>query len=217
MLLVALLPAVAGAQMPGLPVLQNAWANPGFTVAANGATGKAEKALAAAVSWAPRSARFQVSGGVGIRDADLGGRGGTYGARISVPAFSFANGSLGIAGFVGIGAAQVPDARILPTDEPGGSVAHVPAGVAIGYRRAFSFIRGASVYAAPFYSYNRLSVGDSTVSRGAFRYSFGVDVGVTNRLGVTGGAEFGGSSDSGPGPRGASFGLGVSLKLGRSN
>lgn len=206
----------AGAQLPGIPVLQNAWANPGITVAANGGTGKGERALAAAASWAPRSGRFQVSAGIGMRDADIGGRGGTFGARAAVPVWSFAGGAVGIAGFVGIGAAQEPDARIVATGDPGGTVSHVPIGAAIGYRRAFSFIRGVSVYGAPFYSYHRLVVGDSSVSRGMLRFSVGADVGITDRIGVTGGAELGGKADPGdPGPTGAVYGVGVSLALGR--
>lgn len=204
------------AQMPGIPVLQNAWANPGISAAVNGGTGGGSRAGALAASWAPRSARFQVSAGLGMRDGEVGGRGGTFGVRAAVPVWSFAGGAFGVAGFVGLGAAKEPDARITTLGDPGGTLSHVPVGAAFGYRRGLGFIRGISLYGAPFYSYHRLVVGDSAVSRGLVRFSVGVDVGVTDRIGVTGGAELGGSAKAGePGPTGAVYGLGVSLALGR--
>lgn len=209
-------PAAAAAQLPGAPVLQNAWANPGITVAANAATGGGARLFAGAAAWAPGSGRFQLSAGVGFRDAEAGGQGAAYGARVAIPVFNFAGGALGLAGFVGVGAAREPDAALAGEPSVGGTVTHVPVGAAIGFRRAFSFIRGVSVYAAPFYAYHRLSVGDSTSSGGSFRTSVGVDVGLTNRLGVTVGAEFGAGAEPGePGPTGTVFGLGASLALGR--
>lgn len=202
------------AQMPGIPTLQNAWANPGITAAVNGGSGGGSRAGALAGAWAPRSGRFQLSAGLGLRDADAGGRGGAFGARVAVPVWSFGGGAFGVAGFVGAGAAREPDAAI--AGARGGTLAHVPIGAAVGYRRAFSFIRGVSVYGAPFYSYHRVTVGDSSSSAGSFRFSVGADVGVTNRIGVTAGAEFGGSPGPlEPGPTGAVYGIGVSMALGR--
>lgn len=212
----AALPAAMHGQLPGAPVLQNAWANPGITAAANAATGGGSRVFAGAGAWAPRSGRFQLSAGIGTRDAEAGGGGLAFGARVAVPVFSFAGGAFGVAGFLGAGAAREPDARIEVGGEQGGTVTQVPIGAAVGYRRAFSFIRGASVYGAPFYSYNRLTVGDSSVSAGAVRVSLGLDVGVTNRIGVTVGAELGGSAKPGfPGPTGSIWGLGASYALGR--
>lgn len=208
------LPAGALAQMPGVPTLQNAWANPGFTFAVNAGTGGGSRAIAGAAAWAPRSGRFQLSAGVGARKADEGGQGTAYGFRAAMPVFSFAGGALGVAGFAGVGGAFEPDATF--GTDVGGTYTQVPVGLGIGYRKAFSFIRGVSLYGTPFYSYNRLTVGDSSTSAGLFRFSVGADVGITNRLGVTAGAEFGGSADAGdPGPTGAVYGVGVSFALGR--
>ncbi|MBA3890703.1 MAG: hypothetical protein H0X64_09235 [Gemmatimonadaceae bacterium] len=202
------------AQMPGVPTLQNAWANPGITAAVNAGMGGGSRAFAAAAAWAPRSGRFQLSAGGGLRQADDVGNGPAFGARLALPIWSFAGGAFGVAGFVGVGAAREPDREVL--NERGGIAAQVPIGAAIGYRRAFSFIRGASVYGAPFYALNRVSVGDSSWSKGSFRFSVGTDVGITNRIGVTAGAEFGSSAAAGePGPTGAVYGVGVSMALGR--
>lgn len=202
------------AQMPGMPTLQNAWANPGITAAVNGGMGGGSRAFGAAAAWAPRSGRFQLSAGAGLRQSEDFGNGPAFGARLALPVFSFAGGALGVAGFVGVGAAREPDRRTADAD--GAVVAQVPIGAAIGYRRAFSFIRGASIYAAPFYALNRITVGDSSWNKSAFRFSVGTDVGITNRIGVTAGAEFGGAAGDGePGPVGAVYGLGVSMAFGR--
>lgn len=200
--------------MPGLPTLQNAWANSGFVAGINAGTGGGSGTVAAAVSWAPKSGRFQVSGGAGARDADENGRGAAYGLRGALPVFSFAGGAFGVAGFIGIGGASEPDA-VLGFSE-GGTLTHVPIGLGVGYRRALSFVRGFSVYATPFYSYNRLSVGDYTDTKNLFRVGLGLDVGLTKAIGVTVGSEFGSSADEGgPGPDGAMFGVGASYAFGR--
>lgn len=205
---------VATAQMPGVPVLQNAWANPGITVAVNAATAKQSSVLAAAGAWAPSSGRFQVSGGVGYRDSKSGGAGAAFGARVTVPLVAFAEGAIGVAGFAGIGGASEPEATF--GVRRGGSTTQVPIGAAVGYRRALRFIRGVSLYGTPFYAFNRLAVGDSTISGGAFRVGLGADVGVTSRIGVTIGADLGGTPPAGdPGPRGSILGVGVSMALGR--
>jgi len=199
----------AHAQMPGVPTLQNAWANRGLAAGLNAGTGGSSQVIAAVASWAPQNGRFEISGGAGFHDRDDGGSGGAYGLRGAFPIYSFARGSLGIAGFLGIGGAWLPDAETLT--HRGGTMTQVPVGVGVGYRRAFSFVRGASVYATPFYSYNRLTVADSTETENLFRIAFGLDVGITRNIGVTAGVEFGGSSDeSEPGPTGSVFGIGAS-------
>lgn len=208
-------PTRALAQMPGVPVLQNAWANPGITVAANIGSDDASQAGAVAAAWAPSSGRFQVSGGVGLRDSDVGGQGATFGVRATVPIFNLMGGALGVAGFAGAGAAREPDFVVVGEDGVA-TVTSVPVGLAFGYRRALPVLRGASLYAAPFYQYNRRMLGDSTASEGLFRVSVGLDVGITSRIGLTVGGEFGGSSGPGePGPTGAGFGVGGSYALGR--
>src|SRR5918999_255677 len=99
--------ATVQGQLPGLPVLQNAFVGPGLAAAVNGGGGSGSSAYAAALGWSPRSARFQVSIGAG---AHVGGgeTGGAFGARVAVPVFSFRNGSLGVAAFAGVGGARGP-------------------------------------------------------------------------------------------------------------
>ena len=54
-----LLPLSARAQMPGLPVLQNAFANPGITLALDAGGDPDSRAYGGAVAWSPvRRARF---------------------------------------------------------------------------------------------------------------------------------------------------------------
>ena len=43
----------AGAQMPGVPVLQNSFANPGLTIAVNYGHSDDAQAYAGALAWAP--------------------------------------------------------------------------------------------------------------------------------------------------------------------
>src|SRR5690349_24366200 len=75
----------AGAQMPGAPVLQNAWATPGIVGALNIAGGSNGQAYAAAASWAPGTGRFQLSGGFGSHRVTGGGSRGVDGARLAMP------------------------------------------------------------------------------------------------------------------------------------
>src|SRR3954462_11617157 len=60
------------AQMPGAPVLQNAWASPGMVVAVDIAGGS-RTLYGGAVGWAPSAGRFQFSGGVGSLSPKGGG------------------------------------------------------------------------------------------------------------------------------------------------
>ena len=79
-------PSIVGAQLPGAPVLQNAFSNPGVTVAANYADGDGTSLIAAAVAWSPGTGRFQFSGGAGqlkVDDADFSAP--AWGARVAVP------------------------------------------------------------------------------------------------------------------------------------
>lgn len=204
--IVALLPVSGlGAQMLGVPVLQNAFANPGFTVAGNFATEPDAMAYGVAAAWSPGGARFQLSGGAGAWVPDEGSSLPTAGLRVMVPVLQLLGGSLGIAAFGGGGVAN--------RDEL--SIVSVPVGAAIGYRMAFGS-RGVSAYAAPFYSWSRASVeGGESVNAGVVRASVGVDVGLFRTLGLTAGAEFGATPDDGdPGPRGTRFGIGLSWAFG---
>lgn len=198
---VVLCPSPVGAQMLGVPVLQNAFANPGFTVAANLSTESGATAYGLAAAWSPGGARFQISGGAGSFVPDEGSSVGTGGIRAMVPIAQFMGGSMGVAAFAGGGAASQDDATIVT----------VPVGAALGYRRAL-WGRGVSVYVAPFYSWSRASMdGAEAVSSGVVRASAGLDVGVFRSLGLTVGAEFGATPEVGePGPTGTRFGVGVS-------
>ena len=203
-------PALA-AQLPGLPVLQNAFAGPGLAAAVNAGGGSGATAYAAALGWAPRSARFQISVGAGVLVSD-GETGGAFGIRAAVPVFQMMNGALGVAAFGGIGGAQGP--RVA-----GGRVGlgQGPLGASVGYRRALGATRGFSVYAAPAFVFYRNDLGDDTKSAGLFRASVGGDFAVTRALGVTAGVELGAqrSGDDGAGPSGTIWGVGVSYAFGR--
>jgi hypothetical protein len=202
--------ASAHAQLPGLPVLQNAFVGPGFAAALNAGGGGDGTAYAAALGWAPGSARFQVSIGAGALAAS-GTTGGAFGARVAVRVFSLMNGNLGIAAFGGIGGAQGPrvqGARV--------GLGQAPIGAAVGYRRAIGTTRGFSVYAAPFLGYFRSDFGDSTKSASLFRVSIGGDFALTRAIGLTAGLETGGARrGTGPGPDGVIWGAGVSYAFGR--
>src|SRR5690349_19969629 len=89
------------AQMLSAPVLQNAFANGGFTVGADFGTGSDLRSYGAAVSWAPLTAKYQVSGGIAYLDPKIGSGTATYGARLMVPVL---NRTLpyGVAPFVGM-------------------------------------------------------------------------------------------------------------------
>ena len=198
-------PAPLLGQMLGVPVLQNAFANPGFTVAANYATEPDAMAYGAAAAWSPGGARFQVSGGAGAYTPDEGSTMGTAGLRVMVPLTTFLGGSLGVAAFAGGGGGSRDQL----------SIVSVPVGAAIGYRLAFGG-RGVSLYASPFYSWSRASLeGEEAVNAGVVRASVGVDVGLFRTLGLTAGAEFGATPDDGePGPTGTRFGIGLSWAFG---
>lgn len=195
------------AQMPATPVLQNAWANAGITLAANYGKAQNASAIAGALAWAPTQSRFQLSAGAGVVRADSGGSQGAYGARLSIPLKSFASGSLGTAIFGGVGV----------TSKGGVTMSSFPIGVALGYRHALGTTRGISAYVAPFYALSRIK-GDSLTEPkgGAIRASVGLDITVAPQIGLTVGYETGADAKDGkPGPRGGVFGVGVSYALHR--
>lgn len=200
-------PGACLAQMPATPVLQNAWANAGITIAADYGKAQSASAFAGALAWAPTQSRFQLSAGAGVVKADSGGSQGAYGARLSIPLMSFASGSLGTAIFGGVGV----------TSKGGVTMSSFPIGVALGYRHALGTTRGISAYVAPFYALARIK-GDSLSEPrgGAIRASFGLDVTVAPQIGLTVGYETGADAKDGrPGPRGGVFGVGVSYALHR--
>jgi hypothetical protein len=200
----------ANAQMPGLPVLQNAFVGPGFAAAVNGGGGGGGSSYAAALGWAPSSARFQISVGAGVPVAG-GSTGGAFGARAAVPVFSLMGGNLGVAAFGGVGGAQgarVQDGRV--------GLGQAPIGAAVGYRWTLGETRVISAYAAPFFSYFRSDFGNTTRSAGLFRVSAGGDLALTRAIGVTAGLEAGATAGADrPGPEGLIWGVGFSYAFGR--
>ncbi|MEJ7810283.1 MAG: hypothetical protein WKG32_07700 [Gemmatimonadaceae bacterium] len=202
-------PALAHAQMLGTPVLQNAWANPGITVAANVASGDGTRTYGGAGAWAPSSMRFQVSAGAGLLDpeTELADNTVTFGARAMAPLpLLNREGALGVAAFAGVGGAS----------SDGVSYLSIPFGVALGYRRALGATRGVSAYVAPFYAITRASADSASASGNLFRVSGGVDVTLFGSLGLTLGYEGGATAAEGdPGPTGGVFGVGVSYALRR--
>src|SRR5688500_6537362 len=144
LLAVAMPGMAAHAQLPGLPVLQNGFSNPGVTAGANYGTEAGARGYAIAGAWAPPNGRFQLSAGIGGYDLEEGDTWLAYGGRFAMPLTGITgNGRFGIAPFAGIGGAN--------RDESG--LVHVPVGVAAGYRFALGQTRAVSVYLTPFYSW----------------------------------------------------------------
>ena len=195
------------AQMPGVPVLQNAFANPGLTIGVNYGRSDSAQAYAGALAWAPASARFQVTGGFGSVDPEGGDRTNAWGARVSVPITqTMMGGKLGVGAFAGVGGASQDEENLL----------HVPGGASVSFRTRLGERRGISFYAAPFYSWTRQSIEDESDNKGLVRASFGVDIAVVPSLGITVGYELGQTADAGePGATGGTFGVGVSYALRR--
>ena len=194
-----------GAQMPGAPVLQNAWASPGLVGAIDYGGGDGS-VYAGAVSWASATARLQLSGGIGVRSRSGGaGSKSVYGVRAALPLGGAAS-PIGFGLFAGVGGGQNAAA------DSAASTTEIPIGVAIGWRRAVGSSHGFSLYATPSYVY--FSGGDKP--GGVMRVGIGVDIGLTKMLGATVGAEFGGTrSASIGGPTGTLWGVGLSYAFGR--
>lgn len=183
LMMVLALPATAAAQMPGLPVLQNAFVNPGITVAINAGYSEDAIGYGAAAAWAPASGRFVLSAGAGAVSPDEGQTAAAAGARVSMPVKTFLEDALGVAVFAGAGGASRDEWRQID----------LPVGIGIGWRRAFGVSRGISVHAAPMVRWTRNSIdGGSSTSATLFRVSAGVDVTLGTSFGVTLGVESGG-------------------------
>lgn len=196
----------AAAQMPGVPVLQNAFTAPGMAAAVNGGATDDANAFALAGSWTPGSARFVVSAGVGMLLPDEGEDAFAWGARLAAPLPRPSSGNFGAGLFVGVGGSH-PDA---------GSLIRIPAGISLGWRRGIGATKALSIYAAPFYDWTRATVDEETFTAGHVRVSVGVDLAFTSSWGVTAGLEAGQEADvDEPGPTGLSYGLGLSYAFGR--
>ena len=218
--------AIAGAQIPGAPVLQNAWATPGLVGALDIGGGADGSVYAVAGSWTPGSGRFQLSGGGGLASRTGAKARGVYGVRAAVP-LGGASSTFGFAAFAGVGGGAgrtMRDTLFLPcpatllqpcvtvTDSTSNTI-EVPIGVGVGWRHAIGATHGLSVYATPSYVF--FSGGGN--KRGSLiRTALGADIGVTSSIGATLGVEFGGKRPKGVGgPSGSVYGLGLSYALGR--
>jgi hypothetical protein len=195
-----------GAQMLGVPVLQNAFTNPGITVGVNVGTGAGANAYGVAGAWSPLNGVVQLSGGIALHDPDAGSSRPTWGVRVMAPIPRVGGRSVGVAAFAGVGALRAS----------GATETLIPVGVSVSYRRALGATRGISGYVAPFYSGSRFKQDSLSTSHGLFRVSVGVDAAVMPGLGVTVGYEGGARARDGePGPTGGLFGVGVSYALHR--
>lgn len=197
---------VSHGQLPGTPVLQNAFVNPGITAAVNVANLGGSSSYAAAAAWAPGSARFQLSAGIGLQTHTANSTHTLFGGRLNFPIFG-ANGNLGVSAFAGYGALT------------GGTIdstvakALMPIGATVSYRREIGSNRGVSMYASPVYEAVSRGGGASSVS--VFRGDVGMDIGITSSIGVTLGIEFGGKEPDGSGkPTGTAFGAALSYAIG---
>lgn len=227
------------AQMPGAPVLQNAWATPNVVGAVNIGGGSDGTVYAAAGGWTPGGGRFQLSGGIGFATrAGLSSR-AAYGARVAIP-LGGASSSFGFAAFAGVGGGAGGKSVTVQPPNPGGvifpdttaSSLQVPVGASIGWRKAIGSSHGVSVYASPYYEYfNAASwtagtidgpTGTTTIgsagskTSSVVRVGIGADFGITSSLGATVGVDVGGSRPRAfGGPSGSLYGLGVSYAFGR--
>jgi len=186
------LPAIAAsaaAQVPGVPVLQNAFATPGLAVAANVGGGAGQSFVGAAGAWGMGSGRIQLSGAAGLQRANSASR-GAYGGRVAASVWSSSGGALGVGGFVGVGGAPRRQANGVVTNPAAMSI---PAGLSVGYRRALGTSRGLSGYVSPLYRWTRADSG-TVVSSGSMRVSLGLDFAFSPSLGLTLGGELGGKS-----------------------
>lgn len=198
---------IAGAQMPGTPVLQNAWSTPGIVMAFNFSGGDGS-VYGAAASWSAPSSRLQVSAGTGLRSRSDVGTKAVYGARLAVPIYGEFS-AFGFAAFAGVGATSSGAAT---SADSVATTTQFPVGLALGWRHALGVNRGVSLYVTPSY----LFLTGGTDNAGLFRTAVGVDFGLAKAVGLTGGVEFGAShTRTEGGPTGTLYGLGISYAFGR--
>jgi hypothetical protein len=190
--------------MPGVPVLQNAFANAGVTVGGFYGTADGSSAYGVAGAWAPRDWVQLTAGGGAFELGESTRPAGGARAAVSLGRFVgfLRRESVGVALFGGYGAGG-RDSLTVTT---------IPVGVALGYRRTLGATRAISVYAAPFYArYQQSGLGLAETSGNFFRGSVGVDVALFRTVGLAVGWEGGTTADdASAGPRGSVFGAGVS-------
>jgi len=204
--MVASVGGAAGGQMPGSPTLQNAFVNPGITAAVDASGLGGATTYAAAAAWAPGSARFQFSGGVGAQLRTGSSTRTAFGARLNFPVMG-ATSSFGVSVFAGYGA--VTGGAAFDTSD---TKALIPVGATASYRHAFGS-RGFSIYGSPVFESVTRGGGASNTS--VFRGAIGLDLGITSAIGLTLGVELGGKQTPESGkPSGTAFGAALSYALG---
>ena len=198
---------LAESQLPGAPVLQNAFASPGVVGAVNLVGGSGGSVYAAAASWTPTSGRLQLSGGAGSR-SHLGSSSFVYGVRLAAP-FGGKSSGFGFGVLAGVGGG--PNAGGSQNDSLA-STTVIPVGLSVGWRHAFAGTHGLSVYATPSY----LFFAGGADNTGVVRTAIGLDVAVARTVGLTAGLEFGQNrTRQEGGPTGALLGFGVSYAISR--
>jgi hypothetical protein len=205
--MIAWIGGVAKGQMPGSPTLQNAFVNPGITAAVDASGLGGTTTYAAAAAWAPASARFQFSGGVGAQLRTGASTRTAYGARLNVPVIG-ATSSFGVSLFAGYGAITGGGAMDSTVAK-----ALIPVGATASYRRVIGSNHGVSIYGSPVFESVTRGGGASRAS--AFRGAVGLDLGITSAIGLTLGLELGGKQTPESGkPSGTAFGAALSYAIG---
>lgn len=203
--------APLAAQVPGVPVLQNAFSNPGLAFAANVGSGSGQNYFGVAAAWGlggGADGRLSVSGAAGAQRAN-GATRGAYGGRVSTRIWSSGGGALGVGGFAGFGGAPSTSSETVVTNP---AVMMIPVGISVGYRRSMGASRGISAYLSPFYRWQRSDSG-AVVSSGSVRISGGLDFSFSPSLGVTVGGDLGGAGKSSAGSRRSSGALGAAVSF----
>ena len=200
----------AAAQVPGLPVLQNAFSAPGFALAADFGGGNGQGVYGAAFAWGlGKTGAISISGAAAAQSAN-GATRGAYGGRLAARLWSGGGTGLGLAAFAGVGGAPRTRENLIVTN-PAELI--VPAGLSVGYHRSLGSTRGVAVYVAPFYRYERAE-SEIVETTSAFRASAGLDIALSPTIGLTIGGEFGGSSGDNNGSPAGAFGAAISVVLG---
>lgn len=224
---ISALAITAGAQAPGLPLLQGAFPAPGLAAGINVGHGDGRTAALLAVGIGPRNGRLHLDLGGGVLTGDRPGfksTPATYGGRIAVRVATFASERIAVTPFFGFGSTRsrisnsataglpvvVGDSgRTLETDV-------IPVGASIGGRFAVGASSAVAVSVAPYYAWYRQTGIATEETRGRVRAAGVVELALGDRFGIVAGVEAGQTSADGrPGPGGTTFAGGVSYALRR--
>lgn len=220
--LLPLLARPAAGQLPGLPILQGAFAGPGLAAGVDAGRADERTMTAVAVGYGTRSGRVGLVAGVGFfGDAAAGFRGSRvgYGGRVGVTAVRLMNERLAVTPFAGFGswrgtlASGALSGLPVIAGDTGTTLQfdEIPIGVSAGWRLRLGATNAVAVSVAPAYTVARRAGGSLDANKGYFRVATVADVAVAGRFGVTLAGEFGQTAQgSDPGPQGSRIGLGVS-------